>query len=265
MITFDFDLERAKAGDPVCMRNGTPVDIIAFISSGFRYPVQGARGYHWTNTGKYRVHDDDDSVYDLRMKYPSSGDWIDWNGGECPVDGDLLVEIVFRYGNSIDQFSNASNFYWLHSGYPGDIIAYKIIEEEKEMEKEYKKFGEMSEEERKDLVYASVVLCRPVESTCNPGNEWNPIVSATWSDTTYYRIAETRPEIDWDHVHHDFNYLAEDDAGSPQLFPYEPKRFCDQWNLAGLGSEVLAITHASYKPGTCDWKDSLIKRPGIDS
>jgi len=261
MITFDFDLERAKAGDPVCMRNGTPVDIIAFISSGSKYTLKGACGCNWTNTGKYRAHDDDDSVYDLRMKYPSSGDWIDWNGGECPVDGDLLVEIVFRYDNSIDQFSNASNFYWLHSGYPGDIIAYKIIEEKQEVEKEYKKWGEMTTEEHKDLVYAYYVEKKKIEFRRDEHSKEWVTCYPVWPPEYYYRIAETKPEIDWDHVHHDFNYLAEDDDGSPRLFPYEPKRFSDQWNLAGPGDEVSASSHASYKPGTCDWKDSLIKRP----
>lgn len=58
-------------------------------------------------------------------------DWIEWNGGECPVDEDMVVEVQFRNGN-VKPPMQAGNYKWDH-GYPGsdvifesDIIAYRI-------------------------------------------------------------------------------------------------------------------------------------------
>lgn len=72
----------------------------------------------------------------------------------------------------------------------------------------------------------------------------------------------TKPIIDWAHVAPEFNWLAHNDAGDCFLFSENPKR-SDQWG--GWVSENDAwdaAVFASYTPGTCDWRDSLIMRPG---
>lgn len=53
--------------------------------------------------------------------------WIDWPGGECPVDGDAIVEVKYRKTNPY-QFNNdrAGDFTWSHHGIDGDIIAYRL-------------------------------------------------------------------------------------------------------------------------------------------
>lgn len=53
--------------------------------------------------------------------------WIQWAGGECPVDGDAIVEVRYRKTNPY-QFNNdrAGNFTWSHHGIDGDIIAYRL-------------------------------------------------------------------------------------------------------------------------------------------
>ena len=50
--------------------------------------------------------------------------WIDWHGGECPVDSDVIVEVKFRKPCPL-HFSNdrAGDFVWSHHGSNGDIIA----------------------------------------------------------------------------------------------------------------------------------------------
>ena len=71
-----------------------------------------------------------------------------------------------------------------------------------------------------------------------------------------------KPSINWDHVHGKYNYLAADDMGNAWLYGKEPTIDDDNgyWDVE-LGEFVLADTHVSYVPGTCDWKESLVKRP----
>lgn len=57
----------------------------------------------------------------------ASEGWIEWHGGECPVDNDAIVEVRYRIPNPY-QFNNdrAGDFIWLHTGSGGDIIAYRL-------------------------------------------------------------------------------------------------------------------------------------------
>ena len=74
----------------------------------------------------------------------------------------------------------------------------------------------------------------------------------------------TKPSINWDHVAPDYKWLARDSDGDAFLYMSEPHvDFEDHelgwWNTAGDAIHPAAF--ASYTPGTCDWKDSLVKRP----
>ena len=53
--------------------------------------------------------------------------WIQWAGGECPVDSDAIVEVICRNQNQY-QFNGdrAGDFDWSHDGVNGDIIAYRL-------------------------------------------------------------------------------------------------------------------------------------------
>lgn len=53
--------------------------------------------------------------------------WIEWHGGERPVDSDAIVEVKYRSPNPY-QFNNdrAGDFTWSHDGIDGDIIAYRL-------------------------------------------------------------------------------------------------------------------------------------------
>lgn len=57
----------------------------------------------------------------------SSEVWIEWHGGECPVDSDAIVEVKYRSPNPY-QYNNdrAGDFAWAHDGIDGDIIAYRL-------------------------------------------------------------------------------------------------------------------------------------------
>lgn len=54
--------------------------------------------------------------------------WIDWHGGECPVDSDAIVEVKYRKPSPL-HFNNdrAGDFTWSHDSSSGDIIAYRIV------------------------------------------------------------------------------------------------------------------------------------------
>ena len=71
----------------------------------------------------------------------------------------------------------------------------------------------------------------------------------------------TKPSINWDNVHSKFNYLAQDADGSAWLYAEKPQiNHSSHWSVV-LGGHAKADSHASYDPGTCDWKDSLVERP----
>lgn len=51
--------------------------------------------------------------------------WIEWKGGECPVDGGETVQVL-RQGQIVEHETQARNMRWVHlgSGYD-DIVAYR--------------------------------------------------------------------------------------------------------------------------------------------
>jgi len=75
----------------------------------------------------------------LRAAYPilqaawESDGWIDWAGGECPVDDHQVVEVKFRDGCMFR--CRAGDYAWFHDGSEtrqgnGDIVAYRVEEED---------------------------------------------------------------------------------------------------------------------------------------
>lgn len=71
--------------------------------------------------------------------------------------------------------------------------------------------------------------------------------------------AFTKPSIDWSHVSEDFQYLAMDDGGLHHLFAEKPEPVVLEWAANAL--YIHAEHFASFTPGTCNWCDSLVKRP----
>ena len=71
----------------------------------------------------------------------------------------------------------------------------------------------------------------------------------------------TKPSINWEHVNENFKWLSVDNNGDAYVYENKPKVDATYYwfNLKGRLSEVSGL--ASYIPGTCDWKDSLVERP----
>lgn len=64
--------------------------------------------------------------YEAALTAKNDG-WIDWQGGECPVSGDTVVEVKYR--NPLPGHINngqACYFSWSHEDDDGDIIAYRL-------------------------------------------------------------------------------------------------------------------------------------------
>jgi len=52
-------------------------------------------------------------------------DWIEWHGGERPVDGDVIVE--YRMWSGVWSAAHARDLYWDHHQLLGDIVAYRVV------------------------------------------------------------------------------------------------------------------------------------------
>lgn len=92
---------------------------------------------------------------------------------------------------------------------------------------------------------------------------WRPAERHAWAwNDIEYRVKQTADFIDWSHVAPEYKWLARDEDGSAYLFTSEPYLSRDTaWDFPSSGEFLDAIGFSSYKRGTVDWKDSLVKRP----
>lgn len=133
-------------------RGGWPVNI-SYIAQdegsatwGFRYKPERDSDGEWMDTSEsgYEMRidrigaaDDCNTSVVSRKQYESAlaaskavvgrDGWIQWAGGECPVDSDAIVEVKFRRHNQ-RQYNNdrAGDFDWACTGRSSDIIAYRL-------------------------------------------------------------------------------------------------------------------------------------------
>ena len=74
---------------------------------------------------------DDASVFNELTKeqyetaLAASEGWIEWGGGECPVEEGTLVDVRFRDGDD-DRNIEAIDLLWNHENWSADIIAYRL-------------------------------------------------------------------------------------------------------------------------------------------
>jgi hypothetical protein len=71
----------------------------------------------------------------------------------------------------------------------------------------------------------------------------------------------TKPSIEWSHVAPEYKWLADWRSGEGFLFTCKPK-VSNSWQWGGCDGKLGRVSaFASYTPGTCDWRDSLVERP----
>lgn len=126
-----------------------------------------------------------------------------------------------------------------------------------------KTFGEMSRDE-KIALFAAWVDGGPIEFYSEFHGKWftRTHKKLLWDDHSKYRIATTKPSIDWSHVAEGFDWLACDSDGKAYLYRRRPARDINNDFWATDDKDVSrADRFASFNPGDCDWKDSLTCRP----
>lgn len=77
---------------------------------------------------------------------PDTDGWIDWNGGDCPVEKGTLVDVMYRDGVKmfkapageldLNPAHNRHAKSWAHSGMNADIVAYRLSKPDKPAEPE---------------------------------------------------------------------------------------------------------------------------------
>jgi|SRR5690606_35352231 len=107
---------------------------------------------------------------------------------------------------------------------------------------------------------------KSVEFRWKGEHEWRVLkgrlASWNWNEIEYRINEPIKPSINWDHVHPDYKWLATDADGRTFLYKEEPTQRRSSW-LLDVEDEycVKAEGFASFIPGDCDWKESLVQRP----
>lgn len=63
--------------------------------------------------------------YEAALAAKNDG-WIEWGGGECPVNPSEMVDVIFGRGGRIISTNIADCWRWSHSGTDSDIISYRL-------------------------------------------------------------------------------------------------------------------------------------------
>lgn len=63
---------------------------------------------------------------DIMAYAVDASEWTDWTGGTCPVDGDAIVELLLRDGETMH--ANARFLRWEHMMQEDDIMKYRVVE-----------------------------------------------------------------------------------------------------------------------------------------
>ncbi len=90
------------------------------------------------------------------------------------------------------------------------------------------------------------------------GEEWWVNEHPVWNwPSVDYRIVKTPDTINWDHVAPEFKYMM---RGLNDVDAFLFKK-----NPPAVGEGFISASlFSSYHRGTCDWKDSLVIRPGCE-
>jgi len=94
----------------------------------------------------------------------------------------------------------------------------------------------------------------------DPG-AWFTVDEYIWHNGCIYRVKPvplTPDTIDWSQVADGWDWMARDEAGCASLFRAEPLPSGSGWVALAIGARV---TQPSYRRGTRNWRDSLIRRP----
>lgn len=104
---------------------------------------------------------------------------------------------------------------------------------------------------------------KPIEcfSLASLSAAWQNVSDPIWSwFSNDYRISTTPDSIDWSHVAPEWKFMARDESGNVFLYGSYPRRCGNYWG-DHTSIFIQAKYFSSYRRGTCDWKESLVRRP----
>lgn len=90
--------------------------------------VGGSRWLYWVDSDEqlpkwHKTILNREEYYQAYQKADADG-WIEWNGGECPVDGDSIVDVEFNAGHTVS--GAAKGLSWHHEWEYSNIIKYRL-------------------------------------------------------------------------------------------------------------------------------------------
>lgn len=115
--------------------------------------------------------------YEAALAAKNEG-WIEWGGGECPVNPSEMVDVIFGRGGRMST-NIADCWRWNHSGTDSDIIAYRLHRPQKEEQAKADDKADLNECIGQDAapVWNGEGVIPPVGCTCErswAGDEWQP-------------------------------------------------------------------------------------------
>lgn len=92
-------------------------------------------------------------------------------------------------------------------------------------------------------------------------SSWVDLKNPYFDHLTEYRIKQTPDSIDWSHVSTEYKWMARDEGGGVFIYRETPEKGRVFWFDSYVNGDIDATVFSSYKRGTVDWRDSLVKRP----
>ena len=113
--------------------------------------------------------------YEAALAAKNDG-WIDWGGGECPVNASEMVDVMFGCGGRVST-NIADCWRWDHNGTDSDIIAYRLHQSQEAAQPEADGETDLNERIEHDAapVWNGEGVIPPVGCVCErswAGDEW---------------------------------------------------------------------------------------------
>lgn len=126
-----------------------------------------------------------------------------------------------------------------------------------------KKFRDMTDSEKLEIINA-ILQRQRVRVAIDENFAWCDVGGGNCiSFDCYYRIPKRPMSIDWDALKDEYICAARDAFGTPYAYTKEPKTEYGQWMFKSHDTKAVPIISLkSYDPGTVEWDESLIWRPG---
>ncbi len=105
------------------------------VIDGFKW--MAAEGPGMSIRDEYDIQAYEIALPILEQQERAEGEWIEWGGGDCPVNSSSRAYVKFRDGEITEDAPIAGSMRWSHIGADWDIIAYRIIDTNQILEVKY--------------------------------------------------------------------------------------------------------------------------------